>query len=101
MQPFIFTQHFKNYLFGQQFLIITVQRALVWIYSFKEPDNMVARGIEKLRQFNFDFKHRAGKKVPNADCLSRINTKDDEKTAFVNAIVMDAEQDNTNHGSRG
>ena len=40
--------HFTHYyLLGQYFLTITDQRALVWIYSFKEPDGMVARWIEK------------------------------------------------------
>ena len=52
-------------------------------------------------QFNFDIKHRAGKKIPHADCLSHKNTGDDEQTAFLNAIAMDAEQDNTNYDSRG
>ena len=52
-------------------------------------------------QLNFDIKHRAGKKIPNADRLSRINTEDDETTAFVNGIARDGEQDKTNYGSRG
>ena len=43
-------------------LLKTIYRALVWISSFKEPDGMVARLIEKIGQFNFDTKHRAGKK---------------------------------------
>ena len=96
-----FTQNFKNFSLGQHFLIITFHRALVWIYSFKEPVGMVAGWIEKLGQFNFDIKLRAGKKIPHADCLSRINTEDDEQTAFVNAIAIDAEQDNNDYGSRG
>ena len=91
----------SNYLLGQHFLIITDHRALVWIYSFEEPDCVVARLIEKLGQYNFEIKHRAGKKIPHADCLSRINTEDDEQTAFVNAIAIDAERDNTGYGSRG
>ena len=62
---------------------------------------MVARWIEKLAQFNFDIKHRAGKKIPHADCLSRINTEDEERTAFVNAIALDVEQDDTDYSSRG
>ena len=95
------THYFKNYLLGQQFLIITDHRALVWIYSFKEPDGMVARWIEKLGQFNFDIKYRAGKKIPHADCLSRINTEVEEQTAFVNAIALNVEQDNTDYSSRG
>ena len=32
-----FTHYFKNYLLGQHYLIITNHRALVRIYSFKEP----------------------------------------------------------------
>ena len=76
-------------------------RALVWIYSFKETDGMVARWIEKLGQFNFDIEHRVGKKIPHADCLSRINTEDEEQTAFVNAIALDVEQDDTDYSSRG
>ena len=45
-----FTQHFQNHLLGQHFLIITDHRAFVLIHSFKEPDGMVARWIEKLVQ---------------------------------------------------
>ena len=52
-----FTHYFKNYLLGQHFSIITNHRALVWIYSFKEPDGMVKRWIGKIGQFNFDIKH--------------------------------------------
>ena len=33
-------------------------------------------------------------KNPHADCLGRINTKDDEQTVFVNAIRIDAENSN-------
>ena len=96
-----FTHYFKNYLLGQHFLIRTDHRTLVWIYSFKEPDGMVARWIEKLGQFNFDIKHRARKKIPHADCLLRINTEDEEQTAFVNAIALDVEKDDTDYNSRG
>ena len=85
---FRFTQHFKYYLLGQHFLIITDQRALVSIYNFKEPDGMVARWIEKLGQFNFDIKQRAGKKIPHADRLSRINTEDDEQTLLLTLLRL-------------
>ena len=81
-----FTHYFKNYSLGQHFLIITDHKALVWNYRFKEPDGMVTRWIEKHGQFNFVIKHRAGKEIPHADCLSRINTEDEEQTAFVNLL---------------
>ena len=62
---------------------------------------MVARRIEKLGKLVFDIKHRAGKKTPHADCLSRINTEDEDQTAFVNAFALDVEQVDTNYSSRG
>ena len=56
---------------------------------------MTARWIVKLGEFYFDIKHKAGKKVPYAHMLTVCYAKDDEQTALVNAIVTDAEQDNT------
>ena len=38
-----FTNYFKEYLLGQKFRIVTDHRALVWLYSFKDPDGLVAR----------------------------------------------------------
>ena len=70
-----FAPHFKNYLLGQHFLIITDHGVFFWIYMFKEPDGIVARRIEKLGQINFAIKHRAGKKIPPADCPSWTQSK--------------------------
>ena len=77
-----FTQLLKNYLLGQHFLIIKDHRAFVWIYNFKEPEGMAARRSENVGQFNIDIKNIEGKETPRADCLSRINTGDDEQTFF-------------------
>ena len=43
-----YTRHFKHYLLGQQFKIITDHRALQWLHNFKEPDALTARWLEKL-----------------------------------------------------
>ena len=55
-----FTHHFRNYLQGQKFLIVADHRALTWLYSFKEPDGLLAQWREKLGQFDFEIKHEAG-----------------------------------------
>ena len=73
-----FTQHFRNYLLGQKILIVTDHRALTWLYSLKEPDGLLARWIEKLGQFDFEIKHKAGKKIPHADSLSRVLQTEDQ-----------------------
>ena len=76
-----FTQHFRNYHMGQKFLIVTDHRALTWLYSFKEPDGLLARWIEKLGQFDFEIKHGAGKKYRKRkyrNCLRDINKSSHE-----------------------
>ena len=62
------TKHFRNYLLGQKYLFVTDHR----LYSFKEPDRLLARWIEKLGQCAFEIEHEAGQKIPHADCLSRV-----------------------------
>ena len=67
-----FTNQFRHYLLGREFLIRTDHSALRWIMSFKEPTNQMARWLEILSQFNFKLEHRAGRNHLNADALSRI-----------------------------
>ena len=38
----------------------------------------MARLIERLGQFDFETKHEAGKKIPHADCLSRVPQTEDQ-----------------------
>ena len=73
-----FTQNFRNYLLGQKLLIVTDHRALTWLYSFKEPDGLLARWIENLGQFDLEIKHEARKKIHHGDCLSRVPQTEDQ-----------------------
>ena len=43
-----FTQHFRHYLLGQKITIVTDHRALWWFHSFKDPDGLTARWLEKI-----------------------------------------------------
>ena len=53
-----FTSYFKEFFLGQNFQIITDHRALVWLYSSREPDAIVARRLLKLSMFNFEIERR-------------------------------------------
>ena len=72
-----FTHYFRNYLLRRKFTIVTDHRALTWLYSFKKPEGMLARWIEKLGQFNFEIHHQAGKNITHAGCLSRVPAVED------------------------
>ena len=67
-----FTRHFKHYLLGRKFKIVTYQRALQWLHNFKNPDGLTARGLKKLAAFDDEVQHRPGKSFGPAKGLSRI-----------------------------
>ena len=67
-----FTRHFRHYLLGQKFTIVTDHSALQWLHSFKDPDGITARWLEKLAPFDYEVRHRPGKSMGHADGLSRI-----------------------------
>ena len=67
-----FTRHFRHYLFGQKFTIITDHIALQWLHSFKDPDGITAKWLEKLAPFDYEVRHQPGKSISQADGLSRI-----------------------------
>ena len=69
-----FTRHFRHYLLGRQFRIVTDHSALQWLHNFKDPDALTARWLEKLAAFNYEVVHRPGKSIGHADGLSRTPT---------------------------
>ena len=67
-----YTRHFKHYLLGRRFKIITDHRALQWLHNFKDPDALTARWLEKIAAFDYEIEHRSGKSIGHADCMSRL-----------------------------
>ena len=67
-----FTRHFKHYLLGRKFKIVTDHRALQWLHNFKDPVGQTARWLEKLAAFDYEVQHRPGKSIGYADGFSGI-----------------------------
>ena len=65
------TQHFRVYLVGRKFTIITDHKALKWLNQI-EPKGRVARWLMDLQEFDFIVKYRPGRVHNNADALSRL-----------------------------
>ena len=67
-----FTRHFKHYLLGRKFKIVTDHRAPQWLHNFKDPDGLTVRWLEKIAAFDYEVQHRPGKSIGHADGLSRF-----------------------------
>ena len=64
-------RHFRVYLLGRQFKLVTDHKALTWLHSM-EPKGCLARWVMELQEFQFSIEHRPGRRHANADALSRL-----------------------------
>lgn len=63
--------HFRPYLFGRKFVLVTDHKPLVWINSVKDPTSRLVRWRLKLAEYDYEVIYKAGKTNVNADALSR------------------------------
>lgn len=65
-------KHFRPYLWGRHFKVVTDHRPLRWLMSLKDPGSRLTRWTIKLSEYDFEVLHRPGTSNSNADALSRI-----------------------------
>ena len=92
-----FTRHFRAYLLGRKFCLRTDHGSLTWLRNFKEPEDQLARWIERLQEYDFTISHRPGRKHQNADALSRgpCTQCGRESHTDSSSQVVDVEKENT------
>ncbi|CAG8769127.1 5428_t:CDS:2, partial [Racocetra persica] len=73
--------HFRQYLQGTHFIVITDHSALKSLLRHKLHHRRLARWILALQEYTFTVVHRAGKSYSNADSLSRIAESSTTKPA--------------------
>jgi len=64
-------KHFHCYLYGRKFVVRTDHAALTYFKNFADQNARLMRWSMKLSELQFTVEHRAGKKIPHADALSR------------------------------
>lgn len=65
------TNHFRPYLYGRKFIVITDHRPLTWLFNCKDPSSRLVRWKLKLQEYDFEIRYKPGKINCNADALSR------------------------------
>jgi len=63
--------HFRPYLYGQKFLLVTDHKPLIWLHSVKDPTSRLLRWRLRLAEYEYTVMYKAGKANLNADALSR------------------------------
>ena len=85
-------KHFRCYLLGTKFRVITDNSALKWLHSI-EPKGRIARWIMDLQEFDFDVVHRPGGSDQTAYALSRLpqtkvpGSKDEDLDALHSCFI--------------
>jgi len=67
--------HFRPYLYGNKFTIVTDHKPLEWLHSVKNPTSRLVRWRLKLAEYEYNITYKAGKSNCNADALSRNPTE--------------------------
>lgn len=87
-------KHFRPYLFGRKFKIVTDHKPLTWLFSIKDPGSRLVRWRLKLEEFDYEVIYKAGKNNTNADALSRPSVM------ITNAIDFTLDDDDTSNSTQ-
>lgn len=63
--------HFRPYLEGLRFTIVTDHKALKWLHQTKDLNSRLARWAMQIAAYDADIQHRPGAANANCDALSR------------------------------
>lgn len=65
-------KHFRPYLYGKKFTIVTDHKPLAWLNSLKDTNSRLTRWRLRLSEYDFEIVHKRGSLNSNADALSRV-----------------------------
>jgi len=90
-------KHFRVYLHGAKFKVITDHSALSWLINIKDPTGRLARWAIYLQPYQYEIIYRKGSHHSNADALSRpvltITVVDEEDESELSTKALDVYED--------
>lgn len=64
-------EHFRPYLYGRKFTILTDHRPLTWLFNCRNPNSRLIRWRLRLEEFTYEIRYKPGRVNSNVDALSR------------------------------
>lgn len=64
-------KHFRPYLYGRKFTILTDNKPLIWLFNVKDPSSRLVRWRLLLEEYDYEIHYKPGKSNYVADALSR------------------------------
>jgi hypothetical protein len=66
-------KHYRPYLYGRKFTIVSDHKPLMWIMNIKDPGSRLLRWRIKLEEYDYEIVYKKGALNTNADTLSRMS----------------------------
>ena len=82
--------HFRPYLYGRPFLVLTDHRPITFLRSMKDPKGKFARWVQDISSYQFEVAYKPGREHADVDALSRLPETSDSVVA---AVTMLQEKD--------
>lgn len=80
--------HFKLYLYGRQFKVVSDHQPLKWLFTVRDPAARLARWLISLEKYSFTISYKQGSKNGNADALSRWPLEDSAEPVVKEEYVV-------------
>jgi len=88
-------KHFRPYVYGTKFKIITDHKPLIWLFNVNDPGSRLIRWRLKLEEYDYEIIHKAGRANANADALSRNAIPEPHQEEREEEILKVEEEENT------
>ena len=92
-------KHFRHYLIGRPFTLVTDHQALKWLVKIDNPSGLFARWIARLSEYEIEIVYRPGKKNQNVDALSRMKMNQEEGVKFKTTLEELKNEEEAGHPS--
>lgn len=81
-------KYFRPYLYGQKFIVRSDHKALIYLFSLKDPSSKLTRMRLDIEEYDFVIEYIKGKDNVGADALSRISVDELKEIHYKSVLAV-------------